>query len=137
MGMEPFLIASSLNVSVGQRILRKLCPNCKQSYQAPPEVAENVKRVLGNLITPDKPITLYKGTGCTQCGNSGYQGRGGIYEVLPMSAGIMKLILSRASDDQIEKIAVEEGMITLKQDGYLKAIEGVTTMEEVLRVAED
>ncbi len=137
MGMEPFLIASSLNVSVGQRILRKICSNCKQNYPAPAEVAENIKRVLGSFIDGAKPVVLYKGAGCSQCGNSGYLGRVGIYEVLPMSNGIMKLILARSSDDQIEKQAVEEGMITLKQDGYLKAIEGVTTLEEVLRVAED
>lgn len=137
MGMEPFLIASSLNAAVGQRILRKICPSCKQSYPAPAEVGDNIKKVLGSLIRNDKPITLYKGAGCNICGNTGYQGRVGIYEVLPMSPEVMKLVLDRSSDANIEKQAIAEGMITLKQDGYLKALAGVTTLEEVLRVAED
>lgn len=137
MGMEPFLLASSINCAVGQRILRKVCQKCKTSYTPPTEVTESIKRVLGPLMDDKKPALLYKGEGCGECGHTGYQGRVGIYEVLTMTPKVMKLILSRSSSADIEKAAVEEGMITLKQDGYLKALEGLTTLEEVLRVAED
>lgn len=137
MGVEPFLLASSLNAAVGQRILRKICPSCKTQFTPPPEVAENIRRILGNLLSKDRPITLFKGSGCSECGKVGYLGRVGIFEVLPVTPKIMQLILGRASDSDIEKEAVSEGMITLKQDGYMKVLEGVTTLEEVLRVAED
>lgn len=137
MGMEPFLLASSINAAVGQRILRRICPHCKTSFTPPPEVADNIRRVLGKFLPDGKPIQLYKGAGCKECGDVGYLGRIGIYEVLPVSSKIMQLILEHASDSAIETQAVAEGMITLKQDGYMKALEGVTTLEEVLRVAED
>ncbi len=136
MGAEPYLVASAVNCSVGQRILRKICSHCQVAYTPPPEVAENIKQVLGPLL-PQKPIQLYKGNGCGNCGYTGYQGRSGIYEVLPISEAIVKLVLSHASAGEIEKQAVLEGMITMKQDGYLKVLEGQTTLEEVLRVAQD
>lgn len=139
MGVEPFLLASSINVSVGQRILRKICLKCKVSFNPPPEVTDNIIRVLGKIYqpTPGKTLTLYKGAGCEACGHSGYQGRIGIYEVLVVSQAVMKLILEHASTSEIETVATNEGMLTLKQDGYMKALEGITTLEEVLRVAED
>ena len=136
MGIEPFLIASSVNALQGQRILRRLCHACKVPYTPPPEVIQNITYTLGPLA-PKKDFQLYKGKGCEECGNLGYQGRVGIYEVLPVSDKIMRLILERASAADIEKQAVQEGMITMKQDGYLKVLEGITTMEEVLRVAQD
>lgn len=136
MGMEPFLLASAINCVEGQRILRKLCQNCRLSYTPPPEVADNIRTVLGSYM-PTTPLTLFKAKGCNECGNLGYSGRMGIYEVLGVSEKIMKLVLTRASTSDIEKQAIEEGMITMKQDGYLKAIEGLTTIEEVLRVAQD
>lgn len=137
MGMEPFLLASSVNAAVGQRILRKVCPHCKKAFNPPPEVSDNIKRVLGNLLPKDAKMILYKGEGCSECGQTGYLGRIGIYEVLVVSGEIMKMILQRVSAQEIEKQSVLEGMITMKQDGYLKVLEGVTTLEEVLRVAED
>ncbi|OGE71718.1 hypothetical protein A2617_02125 [Candidatus Daviesbacteria bacterium RIFOXYD1_FULL_41_10] len=137
MGMEPFLLASSINAVAGQRILRKICPTCKTSFTPPPEVMDNIRQILGKFFPDNKPVTLYKGAGCAECGKSGYLGRIGIFEVLVVSAGVMKLILERASAQEVEKQAVDEGMITLKQDGYMKVLEGVTTLEEVLRVAED
>jgi len=82
-------------------------------------------------------MKLYKGKGDEECGNSGYFGRVGIYEVLPITEKVSRLILERASSGDIEKQAKEEGMISLKQDGYLKALEGVTSIEEVLRVAQE
>ncbi len=137
MGMEPFLLASSINAVVGQRILRKVCQTCKAPFTPPPEVADNIRKVLGNLVPANKPITLYKGVGCASCGHVGYSGRIGIFEALIVTPKIMKMILERTSAQEIETEAISEGMITLKQDGYLKALEGVTTLEEVLRVAED
>lgn len=137
MGAEPFLVASSMNAAVGQRILRKICPHCKITFTPPPEVAGNIRRVLGRLLPAEKSVQLYKGGGCEKCGQTGYLGRVGIFEVLPVTAAVMKLILERVSSSAIEEEAVSEGMITLKQDGYMKVLEGVTTLEEVLRVAED
>lgn len=136
MGMEPFLLASSVNAVEGQRILRKICTNCRIAYTPPPEVIANITQVLGPLMTK-KTGQLFKGKGCEQCGGTGYLGRTGIYEVLIVSDKIMRMILERASTTDIEKQAVAEGMITLKQDGYLKVLEGITTLEEVLRVGQD
>ncbi|MDO8498459.1 MAG: ATPase, T2SS/T4P/T4SS family [bacterium] len=137
MGMEPFLLASSMNGVVGQRILRRICPHCRTTFTPPPEVAGNIQQILGKLSSVGKEIKLYKGLGCDACGHVGYLGRVGIFEVLPVSPKIMDLILERASAQAIEATARAEGMITLKQDGYMKVLEGVTTLEEVLRVAED
>lgn len=136
MGIEPFLIASSVNAIQGQRILRRLCEHCKYPYTPLPEVIQSIQFVLGPMY-PKKSFQLYKGKGCQECGNLGYQGRVGIFEVLPVSEKVMKLILERASAAEIEKQAVLEGMITMKQDGYLKVLDGLTTIEEVLRVAQD
>ncbi len=136
MGIEPFLIASSVNAIQGQRILRKLCDHCKYPYTPLPEIVQSIQYVLGPLLSK-KDFQLYKGKGCNECGNLGYQGRVGIFEVLPVSDKVMRLILERASAADIEKQAVSEGMITMKQDGYLKVLDGLTSIEEVLRVAQD
>lgn len=143
LGAEPFLVASALNAVVGQRIARRVCPTCRQEYEPEAAVAADIRKILGDLIPVDKKIVLYRGKGtvsgaaCQACGGSGYLGRVGIFEVFPVSELISKLILQRAPMAQIEKQAVAEGMITMKQDGYQKALEGVTTLEEVLRVAQD
>lgn len=137
MGLEPFLLASSINAVEGQRILRKICTHCRVAYVPPPEVTENIKSVLGALMPQGGQVQLYKGRGCLECGNLGYSGRIGIFEVLIVSEKIMRMVLERASAVDIEKQATNEGMITLKQDGYQKVLEGLTTLEEVLRVAQD
>lgn len=139
MGAEPFLLSSSMTANVAQRICRKVCPSCKQEYTPPPEVMNDIKQVLGKLLdtTKAEPLKLYKGVGCTECNNTGYYGRIGIFEVLPVTEKIGRLILERAPASEIEKQAVEEGMVTMKQDGYLKVTEGISTIEEVLRVAQD
>lgn len=136
MGMEPFLLASSVNAAQGQRILRRLCQNCRYSYTPPPEITASIAQVLGNLA-PKNPVQLYKARGCSECGGLGFKGRVGIFEVLVVSDKIMRLTLERASAVDIERQAVSEGMMTMKQDGYLKVLDGVTTLEEVLRVAQD
>ncbi len=146
MGVEPFLLISALNVVLGQRVVRKICDRCKAQYDPPPEVVENIKLVLGKFLpasTRGEPasagtlIKLYKGKGCHACADTGYLGRIGIFEVLPISEQIAKLILEHSSSGSIEQAAVGAGMVTMKQDGYLKVLEGVTTLEEVLRVAQD
>lgn len=143
LGAEPFLVASALSGIVGQRISRRICPQCKEEYTPDDTLTTDVRRVLGDLLPSEKPIRLYRGKGvvngqpCATCAGSTYYGRVGIFEVFPISDMISKLILKRASVTEIAKQAIEEGMITMKQDGYLKAIEGVTSIEEVLRVAQD
>lgn len=137
MGAEPYLLASSMTAIVAQRVLRKIHDKCKSAYDPEPKIAEEMKKVLGNLWPEGKETKLYKGKGDADCGNSGYYGRVGIFEVLPVSEQIGRLILERAPSSAIEKTAREEGMITLKQDGYLKVLEGITGIEEVLRVAQE
>jgi len=108
-----------------------ICPECRQAYELPPGAPERL--FIG--VEPDKPVTLYKGAGCSNCGNTGYKGRLAIHEVLPVTAGIRQLILNSAAADEIKQKAVAEGMITLKMDGIEKAMQGLTTIEEVMRVA--
>jgi len=137
LGAEPFLLASSLTCLVAQRICRRVCPDCKEEYEPLPEIAEDIRKVLGKLLPPKKEIKLARGKKCPTCNNTGYLGRIGIFEVLPVTEKIARLVLERAAAGDIEKQAIEEGMVTMKQDGYLKAIEGITTIEEVLRVAQE
>ena len=151
MGAEPFLLASSMTAAIGQRVLRRVCENCKAPYVPDPKGIEVLKKVLGPLFdgwvksNPEKvkaaaqnrsEIMLYRGAGCEKCNHTGYLGRIGIYEVLRVSEKIAKKILERADAASVEKAATEDGMIIMKQDGYLKALDGVTTIEEVIRVAQ-
>jgi type II secretory ATPase GspE/PulE/Tfp pilus assembly ATPase PilB-like protein len=138
MGAESFLLASTVNAIVGQRIARKICNNCKKDYAPAKLLIEDLKKTLGSLLTvQEDKIRLFQGAGCDMCGHTGYLGRVGIFEVLPISENIAKLILSKASASNIEVQAKTEGMITMKQDGYLKVIEGMSTMDEILRVAQE
>jgi len=139
MGAEPFLLASSVNAIVGQRVVRKLCPHCRAEFIPPEEVAENIKATLGKLLplAAQQSLKAYKPVGCQQCNQVGYMGRIGIFEVLAVTEKIARQILERASASEIEETAVADGMVTMKQDGYLKVLAGVTSMEEVLRVAQD
>jgi len=137
LGAEPFLLASSMTCVAAQRVVRRICLDCKEEYTILPEVVANLKKILGNLYKyGDKP-KLAQGKKCSKCNNTGYLGRIGIFEVMPITEKIGRLTMERASAADIEKQAVEEGMITMKQDGYLKVLEGISTIEEVLRVAEE
>ncbi len=139
LGGEPFLISSVLNAVVAQRIVRRICPYCKTTYEIQPEVEKDIINVLGDLLPKkykdSQKITVAKGKGCDECNNTGYLGRIGIFEVLKISSTINKMILQEASAKDIENQARKEGLITMEQDGYLKVLEGVTTIEEVLRVS--
>jgi len=136
MGAEPFLLASSITSIASQRIVRKICAECKKEYSPAMEVISDIEVVLGKILK-DKMVKLFKGEGCSACGDSGYSGRIGIFEVIKISEKVAKLILERSPAGEIEKQATEDGMVTMKQDGYMKVLEGVTTIEEVLRVAQD
>lgn len=137
MGAEPYLLASSMTAIVAQRVVRKIHEECKESYTPDAKIVADIKNVLGNLWPDNKEVTLYRGKGDAECNNTGYFGRVGIFEVLPITEKIGRLILERAPASSIEKQAREEGMISLKQDGYLKVLEGTTSIEEILRVAQE
>lgn len=133
---EPFLLASSMTCIVGQRVARRICKDCKEEYEAAEGVVKDIKETLGKLYQGGDKIKLSRGKGCATCGNTGYMERVGIFEVLPITERIGRLILERQPAVEIEKQAVDEGMISMKQDGYLKVVEGITAMDEVLRVAQ-
>ncbi len=141
MQAEPFLLASSMTCVVAQRVLRKICDNCSEKYAPPQPAIDEMKKVLGPLFDAylsqlgGKPVMLTRGRKCEKCGDTGYRGRVAIFEVLKVSEKIGKLILERSPAIQIEQAAVADGMVLMEQDGYLKALEGVTTLEEVIRVA--
>ena len=144
MGVEPFLLTSALTCVVAQRVLRKICPNCRQDMEIPPDKIEEIKSTLGPIYDmiedrwkkEGKKITMPKIVGCDKCNNTGYLGRIAIYEVMPITEKISKLVVEKASASAIQKEAIAEGMLTMKQDGYVKVLEGVTSMDEVLRVAQ-
>ncbi|MDD3531902.1 MAG: ATPase, T2SS/T4P/T4SS family [Candidatus Shapirobacteria bacterium] len=138
LGAETFLLASALSLVIGQRIARRICPNCQEKFIPEEAVLTEIRETLGPLMPKNKDkIELVRGTGCEKCNNTGYYGRIGIYEALPVSEKIAKLILEQAPAGEIEKQAVDEGMVTMLQDGYLRVLEGVTTIEEVVRVVRD
>ncbi|MBL7081204.1 MAG: Flp pilus assembly complex ATPase component TadA [Candidatus Omnitrophica bacterium] len=128
MGVEPYLITSSLICVLAQRLVRRLCPKCKEGYKLPEDVAKNLQ------IPITVPPLFYRPKGCRHCFNTGYSGRMGIAEVLFPSANIKDLILSQAQEHQIEQTACNEGMKTLRQNALNLAYEGLISLEEVLRV---
>ncbi len=131
MGIEPFLICSSVLAMVAQRLLRRICSECKEPQSISPAVAERVG--LSQVISAKK-IQLFRGKGCKRCFHTGYKGRVGITEILIFSSRIKELILERAGESKIKDAARREGMKTMRQDGLAKAVAGLTTLEEVLRV---
>ncbi len=170
MGMEPYLLASTLRVLVGQRLPRKICTHCIRAVPALPEEIEtlvkslssiknfNLVNYLNQVITAKKQkgeegsavlkvpevgpdgnpiIYVYKGSGCDRCGGSGYSSRIGIFEVLDVTDKISRMIMESVTAQDIENEAKENGMITMIQDGFLKVLEGITSIEEVLRVSKE
>ncbi len=141
MDMEPFLVASTVNVAIAQRLVRKICYSCRISYK-PKKNSEEYDKMVGllkkhlksNHKANLKDVTLYKGKGCPICNQTGYIGRIGIFEVLEMSDTIREMIVERKTSDVIKKQAVKEGMVTMFEDGVQKVLNGVTTLEEVLKV---
>jgi type IV pilus assembly protein PilB len=131
MGVEPFLVGSALDCIVAQRLARRLCPKCKESYV--PEAAELA--TLGwDADSADELPTLYKAVGCSQCGRTGFHGRFAIHEVLLVTEEVERLIVDRAHTEDIKKVALAQGMKTLRQTGMAQALDGTTSIEEILRV---
>ena len=131
MGIEPFLICSSVNCFVSQRLLRRICPACKEEYKISSTLYD--KLGIGQFI-PGKDLSFFRGKGCAQCFSTGYSGRVGINEVLPLTSALKKLILAKAGEIDIKAQGRREGMHTLREDAILKAVKGLTTLEEVVRV---
>jgi type IV pilus assembly protein PilB len=129
MGLEPFNVAAALNLVTAQRLVRRICKNCKVEANYEDEVLEMAKLPSGWI----KKVTLYKGEGCEKCGGTGYKGRQGLYEVMAMSSRVRKLIMQNASTDELRAAAIEEGMLTLRMDGLKKLEKGLTTLEEVMK----
>ncbi len=133
MGIEPFLICSSVLVIVAQRLIRRVCTFCKESYEPTPTIMEKYK--LKKAFPKDtKTFELFRGKGCKKCLDSGYKGRVGITEIFVLSPKIRELILARAGEFKLKEAARSEGMKTMREDGLAKAIEGLTSIEEVLRI---
>ena len=144
MGIESFLISSSLNVIIAQRLVRRICEHCKEEVKASPGMEKMILEELENVPAEQKkgldlnpPIRLFKGKGCKYCGQEGYSGRISICEVLTVDSELEEIISSKPSEDLIKKEAKKQGMITMRQDGIIKALKGITTMEEVLKASEE
>jgi type II secretory ATPase GspE/PulE/Tfp pilus assembly ATPase PilB-like protein len=138
MGIEPFLIASTVNIAIGQRLVRKLCKECKETYRMTKEEIEGMNDLVPNaqdLLDVNKPI--YRAKGCDACNHTGYVKRIGIYEIMEVTEPLRTLIKARASADDLRKQACAEGMKTMIEDGFVKVAAGVTSIEEILRVVHD
>jgi general secretion pathway protein E len=133
MGIEPFLVTSSVNAIVAQRLCRKICADCRQPYYPENESLFEIGLVRESLLTEGH---LYRGAGCMECLNTGYKGRVGIYEILVMTDSMKTSVLKTSDSNIIKRQAIEEGLHTLRDDGARKVSAGVTTIEEVLRVTQ-
>jgi len=133
LGVEPFLIASTLNIAIGQRLVRMICEDCKVKRTLTDAEIEALRQSFSAELIKDHKV-FYKGEGCARCGNTGYRSRIGIHEVLEVDEKLRELIMRRANADEIRRVAIEGGMITMTEDGFNKALAGKTTLEEVLRV---
>jgi type IV pilus assembly protein PilB len=129
MGIEPFLVASSVNLICAQRLVRRICTKCKEDHPVPPEGLKEA----GYTPEEAKDVVPKRGAGCDKCNGTGYKGRVGLYEVMEVTDELRELILVGASGLELRRKAVEEGMISLRRSGLLKVQEGVTTLEEVVR----
>ncbi|HQA63836.1 MAG TPA: GspE/PulE family protein, partial [bacterium] len=146
MGAKPFLLAPALNVAIGQRLVRRVCDKCKTEIELSAEFKERVSKLLSEL--PNKPeyepykkdieqLKFYQGAGCENCQGLGYKGRIGIYEIMPIDGEIEnKITKGDLSEYEIKALAKEKGVVTMAQDGLLKALDGITSVEEVFRVSE-
>ncbi len=151
MQVPPFLIAFTANMIIAQRLVRKNCQNCIRSFRIAPHMVDQLREQIDvdgiwetlrrNGVVDEKQkieeTTFWRGAGCSQCNDEGYKGRVGIYEVLEITPAISALINSKGNADDIKKIAVKEGMITMIEDGFIKAVGAITTIEEILRVTRD
>jgi type IV pilus assembly protein PilB len=131
MGIEPYLIGAALNMVLAQRLVRRICPKCRQQYDPPRTMRKALERMGFNIDV------FYKGVGCRRCRNTGFSGRIGIHELLVINDEIRDAIVASPSISAIREIGRRNGMITLRHDGFRKVREGITTIEEILQVAGD
>ena len=136
MNVQNYLVASAVNIIIGQRLVRRVCFNCRQSYNTTKQdlVAKLPPHLIKLLFKDKKEITLYKGLGCRSCAQTGYLGRIGIFEILALTDEIKALIMGQADADQIQKQAQKQGMTLMIEDGIDKVFNGLTTIEEIIRV---
>ncbi|PSO45561.1 type II secretion system protein E, partial [Candidatus Saccharibacteria bacterium SW_7_54_9] len=158
MGIEPFLVSSVINTVIGQRLVRRICDKCVTERQSTEAENHSIQEVLGDILPESgeasqelkddigyevlpgldqNAYTLYSGSGCKDCNGEGYKGRTGIFEVFSITDEMEKILVSGMTSGQVQEQAQKDGMITMRQDGYLKALNGVTTLDEVARVASD
>ncbi len=152
MGVPPFLIATTVNIIIAQRLVRKICPHCIQSYTLEKEQILDLEKQLNiesilktmekeKIILDSKKglksMLFYRGIGCKRCNNSGYKGRIGIYEILENNEELSSLIIKRATTNEINNHAIKNGMLSIVEDGFIKARNGITTIEEILRVTKE
>ncbi len=133
MGVEPFLTASAVDCVIAQRLVRRLCDQCREEYKPTQEMLQRLE-FPEQAIENWKDITLYRATGCTRCNTTGYKGRIGIYEIMPVTEALERLIVERKSADEIGRVAHAEGMSTLREDGLERVLQGLTSIEEISRV---
>jgi type IV pilus assembly protein PilB len=129
MGIEPFLVASSVNLVLAQRLVRKVCVHCRRQVELSDEVLSELQMERQALTG----ATIFEGTGCVDCNNTGYRGRAGVYEVMTITPTLRDLVLQRASAIEIKRTAIEGGMLTLRRDALMKLRRGLTSVEEVLK----
>lgn len=144
MEIEPFLVASTVNVAIAQRLVRQICTKCRVSYKITEEELDIIRMepIITNMIKSEgfddlENLRFYKGLGCETCGNTGFKGRIGIFEVLEMTENVRALIVQRASSDQLQVAAKDDGMTTMLHDGIIKVFKGYTTLMEVYRVTRE
>ena len=144
LGIQPYLIPSTLSIAIAQRLVRKLCDNCKKRGLAKKEVKDLILKEFEGLPSQakkdfgiPKPLYIWQAVGCKECNNEGYTGRIGLFEILSMTDELADIILKEPSEREISKEAERQGMVTMRQDGILKVLAGITTIEEVLQVAEE
>jgi type IV pilus assembly protein PilB len=128
MGIEPFLVASALSAAVGQRLLRRVCTTCAEPYTPTPAEV----RIMDEQVGRQPPVWL-KGTGCNMCANTGYRGRVGVYELLSISDSIREMIVARATHHELRTVAIDEGMRTMEAQAFELVVDGMTTVEDVIR----
>jgi len=144
MGVKPYLLPPTLQLAMAQRLVRRLCEDCRKKIKPKPEIRDMIMAEIDRLpqsakknLKIPKPLTLYSAQGCLKCNRTGFTGRIALFEVLSMTESLADVILREPSEANVQKEAEKQGMVTMKQDGVLKALAGVTTIEEVLRVAEE
>jgi type IV pilus assembly protein PilB len=129
MGIEPFNVASAVNLIVAQRLVRRVCSECKQEHK----YSDEEIHAFGIAPGEAAKLTFYKGAGCDTCSGSGYKGRQGLYEVMAMTSAARRMVLKGGSTEELREQAVKDGMLTLRMDGMLKVKRGITTLEEVVK----